>query len=222
MKILIIEDEKDLVRILKRGLEEHSFTVEVAYDGQEGLYLAETFPYDAIVLDLMLPGIDGFSILKRLRESKKDVPVIVLTARGEVEERVKGLNLGADDYIPKPFNFSELLARLRAVLRRHKGEASSIIEISDLKIDMNSHTVLRGNKEIQLTANEYKILEYLALHKGRVVSRTELLEHIYDINSDPDSNVIDVYINYLRRKIDRGHEKKLIHTVRGAGYMLKE
>ncbi len=222
MKILIIEDEKDLVRILKKGLEEHSFTVETAYEGEEGLYLAETFPYDAVVLDLMLPEIDGFSILERLRKSKKDVPVIVLTAKGGVEERVRGLNLGADDYIPKPFDFSELLARLRAVIRRHKGEASPVIEVSDLEIDMNSHRVRRAGREVQLTANEYKILEYLALHKGRVISRTELLEHIYDINSDPDSNVIDVYINYLRRKIDRDHDKKLIHTVRGAGYILKE
>ncbi len=222
MKVLIIEDEKDLVRVLKRGLEENSFTVETAYDGEEGLYLAENFPYDAIVLDLMLPGIQGFQILERLRQSKKDVPVIVLTAKGDVEERVKGLNLGADDYMVKPFNFSELIARLRAVLRRHKGSSSSSIEIADLKIDMNSNTVYRGGKEIKLTAKEYKILEYLALNRGKVISRTELLEHIYDINSDPDSNVIDVYINYLRKKLDKGFEKKLIHTVRGAGYILKE
>ena len=219
---MIIEDEKDLVRVLKRGLEENSFTVETAYDGEEGLYLAENFPYDAIVLDLMLPGIQGFQILERLRQSKKDVPVIVLTAKGDVEERVKGLNLGADDYMVKPFNFSELIARLRAVLRRHKGSSSSSIEIADLKIDMNSNTVYRGGKEIKLTAKEYKILEYLALNRGKVISRTELLEHIYDINSDPDSNVIDVYINYLRKKLDKGFEKKLIHTVRGAGYILKE
>ncbi len=222
MKILIIEDQKDLVRILKKGLEENSFTVEVAYDGEEGLYLAETFPYDAIVLDLMLPKIDGFQILEKLRKLNKDVPVVVLTAKGEVDDRVRGLNLGADDYIPKPFDFSELLARLRAVIRRHKGEASSSITIADLEIDINSHTVKRAGREVQLTANEYKILEYLALNKGRVVSRTELLEHIYDIDSDPDSNVIDVYINYLRKKIDRGFEKKLIQTVRGAGYILRE
>lgn len=222
MKILIIEDEKDLARILKKGFEEQSFTVELAFDGEEGLYLAETFPYDAIVLDLMLPKIDGFQILEKLRKLNKDVPVVVLTAKGEVDDRVRGLNLGADDYIPKPFDFSELFARLIAVIRRHKGEASSSITIADLEININSHTVKRAEKEIQLTSNEYKILEYLALNKGRVVSRTELLEHIYDIDSDPDSNVIDVYINYLRKKIDRGFEKKLIHTVRGAGYILKE
>ncbi len=222
MKILIIEDEKDLVGILKRGLEENSFTVEVAYDGEEGLYLAENFPYDLIVLDLMLPKIDGFKILEKLRQKQKDVPVVVLTAKGEVEDRVKGLDLGADDYISKPFAFSELLARLRAVLRRHKGEASSIIRVDDLEIDINTLTVKRASKEIRLSSNEYKILEYLALNKGKVVSRTELLEHIYDLDSDPDSNVIDVYINYLRKKVDRGFDKKLIHTVRGRGYMLKE
>jgi len=222
MKVLIIEDEKDLVAILKRGLQEHSFTVEVAYEGEEGLYLAENFSYDVIVLDLMLPGIDGFTILKRLRELKKDVPVVVLTAKGEVEERVKGLDLGADDYIVKPFNFSELVARLRAVVRRHKGSPSSIIEIADLRIDLNSHTVARKGREIKLTITEYRILEHLALNRGRVVSRAELLEHIYYIDSEPDSNVIDVYINYLRKKIDMDSEKKLIHTVRGAGYMLKE
>jgi heavy metal response regulator len=222
LKILIIEDEKRLAEILKKGLEEHSFIVELSFDGEEGLYMTETFTYDAIILDLMLPKMDGFTILNRLRTKKIDVPVLVLTARGEIEDRVKGLNTGADDYIVKPFEFSELLARLKAIIRRAKGRASPILKIDNLTIDTNSRTVKRGGKEIKLSAKEYSILEYLALNKGRIISRTELIDHIYDMNFDLDSNIIDVYINYLRNKIDRTHNKKLIHTVRGAGYILRE
>ena len=203
MKILIVEDEKNLVKILKKGLEENSFIVDSSLDGEEGLYMAETFSYDAIILDIMLPKVDGITILNKLRERKIDVPVLLLTARGEIEDKVKGLNLGADDYIVKPFEFSELLARLRAIIRRNKGKASPSIIIDDLIIDINSRTVKRNDKEIKLSAKEYKILEYLALNKGRIVSRTEFTEHIYDMDFDLDSNVIDVYINYLRNKIDK-------------------
>ena len=222
MKILIVEDEKNLVKILKKGLEENSFIVDSSLDGEEGLYMAETFSYDAIILDIMLPKVDGITILNKLRERKIDVPVLLLTARVEIEDKVKGLNLGADDYIVKPFEFSELLARLRAIIRRNKGKASPSIIIDDLIIDINSRTVKRSDKEIKLSAKEYKILEYLALNKGRIVSRTEFTEHIYDMDFDLDSNVIDVYINYLRNKIDKDNSKKLIHTIRGAGYILKE
>jgi DNA-binding response OmpR family regulator len=222
MKILIIEDEKNLVDILKKGLEENSFIVDSSFDGEEGLYMAETFTYDAIILDIMLPKVDGLTVLDKLRERKIDVPVLLLTARGEVEDRVKGLNIGADDYIVKPFEFSELIARLRAVIRRTKGKATPLIKIDDLIIDTNSGTVKRNDKEIKLSAKEYNILEYLALNKGRIISRTEIIEHIYAMDFDLDSNVIDVYINYLRNKIDRDYSKKLIHTVRGAGYILKE
>jgi len=222
MKILIVEDEKNLVKILKKGLEENSFIVDSSLDGEEGLYMAETFSYDAIILDIMLPKVDGITILNKLRERKIDVPVLLLTARVEIEDKVKGLNLGADDYIVKPFEFSELLARLRAIIRRNKGKSSPSIIIDDLIIDINSRTVKRSDKEIKLSAKEYKILEYLALNKGRIVSRTEFTEHIYDMDFDLDSNVIDVYINYLRNKIDKDNSKKLIHTIRGAGYILKE
>jgi DNA-binding response OmpR family regulator len=222
MRILIIEDEENLAKILKKGLEENSFTVSLAFDGEEGLYMAETYPFDAIVLDIMLPVIDGLTILDKLRKKNIDVPVVMLTAKGEVEDRVKGLNKGADDYIAKPFDFTELLARLKAVIRRDKGKTSPIIEIDDLTINMNSHIVKRGNREIKVSAKEYMILEYLALNRGRVINRTELIEHIYDTDSDLDSNVIDVYINYLRKKLDKGFNKQLLQTVRGAGYLLTE
>lgn len=222
MKILIIEDEKKLAEILKKGFEEHPFVVDLSFDGEEGLYMAETYSYDAVILDIMLPKMDGFTILGKLRGKKIDVPILILTARGEVEDRIKGLNIGADDYIIKPFEFSELLARIKAVIRRNKGKASPVITINDLTIDINSRTVRRSNTDIKLSTKEYNILEYLALNRGRIISRTELVEHIYDIDFDLDSNVIDVYINYLRNKIDKDYNKKLIHTVRGAGYILKE
>lgn len=221
MRILIIEDEKDLAHILKKGLGEKGFTVEVSLDGEEGLYIAETYPFDAILLDIMLPKIDGLTILKELRAKGVDVPVLMITAKGEIEDRIKGLDTGADDYIAKPFEFSELLARLKAVIRRSKGKPSSLITIDDLVIDINSRTVKRAGREIRLSSKEYNLLEYLALNEGRVISRTELIEHVYDADFDLDSNIIDVYINYLRNKIDRGFSSQLIHTVRGAGYMLK-
>lgn len=221
MKILIVEDEKNLVKILKKGLEEHSFIIDCSFDGEEGLYMAETFTYDAIILDVMLPKVDGLTVLDNLRKRKVDVPVLLLTARGSVEDRVRGLNIGADDYIVKPFDFSELLARLKAIIRRTKGKASPLVIIDDLTIDTNARTVRRSDEEIKLSAKEYSILEYLAINKGRIISRTELIEHVYAEDFDLDSNVIDVYINFLRNKIDRNYSRKLIHTVRGAGYILK-
>lgn len=221
MRVLIIEDERHLANILKKGLEENGFTVEVSVDGEDGLYMAETYPYDAVLLDIMLPKIDGLTILNTLRAKRIDVPVLMITARGEIEDKIKGLSIGADDYIAKPFEFSELLARLKAVIRRSKGKASPIITIGDLVIDTNSRTVKRAGREIRLSAKEYNLLEYLALNEGRVVSRTELIEHIYDTEFDHDSNIIDVYINYLRNKIDKDSDKQLIHTVRGAGYTIR-
>jgi DNA-binding response OmpR family regulator len=221
MKILIIEDEKGLARLIKKGLEENFFTVDMSFDGVEGMYLAETWPYDAILLDIMLPGIDGFEILKSLRARENDVPVLIITARGEIEERIKGLNIGADDYIPKPFDLSELIARLRSVIRRSKGKPSPLLTIDDLAIDLNARTVTRGGQAITLSAREFTLLEYLALNSGRVVSRTELIDHIYGSDTEWDSNVIDVYINYLRNKIDKGFARPLIQTKRGAGYIVK-
>ena len=221
MKILIIEDEKRLAAVLKKGLEENAFTVDMSHDGEEGLYMAETFPYDAILLDIMLPVMDGFAVLSKLREKGIGVPVLMLTARGEIEDRIKGLNTGADDYIAKPFDFSELLARLKSVIRRSKGKPQPLLVIGDLSIDTNSRSVRRGGREIKLSATEYNLLEYLALNSNRVISRSEIIEHIYDTEHDYNSNLIDVNISNLRNKLDRGFDRQLISTIRGAGYMLK-
>lgn len=221
MKILIIEDEKEMAEILKKGLEENGYLVDLAHDGEEGLYMAETISFDAVLLDIMLPIMSGLAILDRLRSRKSDVPVVVITARNEIESRIKGLNLGADDYIVKPFDFYELLARLKSVIRRSKGKSSPLVAIDDLTIDTNGRSVSRAGIEISLSATEYNLLEYLALNSGRVISRIELTEHIYSTDFDRDSNVIDVYINHLRNKLDKGVGRQLIHTVRGAGYVLK-
>ena len=221
MKILIIEDELRLAKLLKQGLEEQGFAVDLAHDGAEGHFQAEQYTYDAVLLDLMLPEVDGLTILKALRERGNDVPILIVTARGEVEDRIRGLNLGADDYLAKPFDLEELIARLRALIRRSRGQASPLITIGDLVIDTNARTVIRAGKGITLSAREYDVLAYLALSAGRVVSRTELIEHIYETDYDWDSNVIDVYISYLRTKIDKGYPAPLIQTVRGAGYLLK-
>ncbi|KJU81871.1 winged helix family two component transcriptional regulator [Candidatus Magnetobacterium bavaricum] len=222
MKILIVEDERHLGNILRKGLQEHSFSVDLAVDGEEGLYMAETYPYDAILLDLMLPKVDGLTILATIRSKKIETPVIVLTARAEVDDKIHGLDVGADDYISKPFNFSELLARLRAVLRRSKGAPSPYVTIKDMTIDTNLRTVKRAGVDINLTSSEYNLLHYMSLNKNRVIGRAELVDHLYNSDCDRDSNVIDVYINYLRAKIDKGFDKKLIHTVRGTGYVLKD
>lgn len=222
MRILIIEDEQNLAKILKQGFEENGFTVELSFDGEEGLYMAENYPYDAILLDIMLPSLDGISILKKLRTKDCSVPILMLTAKGEVENRIQGLNTGADDYITKPFDFHELVARVKSAIRRNTGKPSPLIVISDLVVNTNTHTAKRGKTDIPLSSKEYSILEYLASHKNRVISRTELVDHVYETDFDLDSNVIDVYINFLRNKIDKGFGIKLIHTVRGAGYILKE
>lgn len=221
MKILIVEDEKDLAEIIKEGLEKQSFAVDVCFDGEEGLFMAETYAYDAVVLDIMLPVMDGLTLLSKLRAKKVRVPVLMLTARGTMADKVKGLDTGADDYLVKPFEFPELISRLKAIIRRNRGEASSIISVDDLTIDMNSREVKRNDRKIKLSSREYNILLHLVLNKERVISRSSLTEHIYDIDFDLDSNIIDVYINYLRNKIDKGSGKKLIHTVRGEGYMIR-
>jgi DNA-binding response OmpR family regulator len=221
MKILIVEDETDLAEIIKEGLEKQSFAVDICFDGEEGFFMAETYAYDAVILDIMLPLMDGLTLLKKLRAKKVRVPVLMLTARGTMADKVKGLDTGADDYLAKPFEFPELISRLKAIIRRSRGEASPVISIDDLTIDMNARSVKKNNKEVKLSSREYNILLHLALNRGRVISRSSLTEHIYDIDFDLDSNIIDVYINYLRNKIDKGSGKKLIHTVRGEGYMIK-
>lgn len=222
MRILLVEDEKDLAGIVKQGLEEEGYVVDVAHDGEEGLYMAENFPVDAIVLDIMLPLKDGLTVLSTLRKNGVNTPVILLTARDALIDKIKGLDTGADDYLTKPFVFEELLARVRSLLRRKSTVKEAVIRVGDLEIDTASHEVKRGGKPISLSAKEYMLLEYLAYRKGNVVSRTDIVEHIYHEDAEMDSNVVDVYINYLRNKVDKEFPKKLIHTVRGAGYMLKE
>lgn len=221
MKILIVEDARELAETIKAGLEENLFAADLSFDGEEGLYMAETNAYDAIILDIMLPKMDGVAVLSGLRKKAIDVPVILLTARGEVEARVRGLNAGADDYMAKPFEFTELLARLRAVIRRNKGLSSPLISIEGLTVETGSRTIKRDGREIHLSSTEYRILEHLVMNKGRIISKTELTERLYGMDLDPESNILEVYINFLRKKIDLGHERKLIHTVRGAGYILK-
>ncbi len=222
MHLLIVEDEKELSAIIKEGLIEEGYAVDAAYDGEEGLYMAEHYPVDAIVLDIMLPKMTGIELLKALREKGITTPVIMLTAMDTLSDKIEGLDVGADDYLTKPFEFDELLARIRALLRRKSDAKQAVIRIADLEINTRSHDVTRGGKPISLSAREYLLLECLAYNKDAVLSRTVITEHIYNEDFDMDSNVVDVYINYLRNKIDKGFEKKLIHTVRGAGYMLKD
>ncbi len=222
MRILLIEDEKKVARFISKGLIEESYAVDVAYDGEEGLFLAEVNDYDLIILDIMLPKKDGFEVLKTLRNKGFTTPVIMLTARDELESKIQGLDLGADDYMTKPFAFSELMARIRAVTRRKQEKADNKLQLGDLVIDAVTRTVTRGNKPIELTNKEYALLEYFIRNPGRVLSRTMIAEHVWDYQFDPMTNVIDVYVNYLRQKIDRGFEKKLIHTIRGVGYVIRE
>ncbi|HKZ72158.1 MAG TPA: response regulator transcription factor [Nitrospirota bacterium] len=222
MRILLVEDEKDLAAIVRQGLEEEGYTVESAYDGEEGLYMAENLPVDLIILDIMLPLIDGLSILKSIRKKGMTTPVLLLTARDAILDKITGLDTGADDYLTKPFVFGELLARVRSLIRRKATVKEAVIRIADLEINTADHEVRRGGKVITLSAKEYALLEYLAYKKDSVVSRTDIVEHIYHEDDEMDSNVIDVYINYLRNKIDKEFKSKLIHTVRGSGYILKD
>jgi len=222
MRILVVEDEKKIADFIKRGLKEEGYAVDVAYDGEEGLFKVNTNEYDLVLLDLMLPKIDGLSLCKKLKASKVNTPVIMLTAKDSVKDKVVGLDSGADDYLTKPFAFEELLARIRAILRKHDSQAPTKLTIADLEIDLLTHKVTRASKDIELTTKEYSLLEYLMRNKGVIVTRTMISEHVWDIDFDTFTNVIDVYINYLRNKIDSGFDDKLIHTVRGRGYILKE
>ena len=222
MRILLVEDYAPLRKSTAQGLEEAGFAVDAAADGEEGLWYAQSNDYDVIVLDLMLPAIDGLTILKRLREAGSKVHVLILTARDTLEDKVKGLNVGADDYLVKPFAFEELLARVRALVRRRYETKDPMIRIGDLEIDTAARIVRRGGETVDLTAREYALLEFLALRSGELVSRTDIWEHVYDFNSCAQSNVVDVYIGYLRRKIERKGMPRLIHTRRGQGYVLEE
>lgn len=222
MRILVVEDEKKIADFIKRGLKEEGYAVDSAADGEEGLFLAKTNDYDLVLLDLMLPKIDGLAVCKKLKEANIKTPVIMLTAKNTVKDKVLGLDSGADDYLTKPFAFEELLARIRAILRKKDTHAPTSLKAADLVLDLLTHKVTRGDKEIELTAKEYSLLEYLMRNEGVIVTRTMISEHVWDIDFDTFTNVIDVYINYLRNKIDSGFKKKLIHTVRGRGYILKE
>ncbi len=222
MRILVVEDEKKIADFIKRGLKEEGYAVDSAGDGEEGLFLAKTNDYDLVLLDLMLPKIDGLIVCKRLKEAKIKTPVIMLTAKNTVKDKVLGLDSGADDYLTKPFAFEELLARIRAMLRKNDAQATTKLKVADLELDLLTHKVTRGSKEIELTTKEHSLLEYLMRNEGVIVTRTMISEHVWDIDFDTFTNVIDVYINYLRNKIDSGFKKKLIHTVRGRGYILKE
>jgi len=221
MRILLVEDEKKIAAYIARGLKEKSYAVDVSHDGEDGVYRAEINPYDLIILDVMLPGRDGIAICRELRNKEIDVPILMLTARDGLDDKIKGLDSGADDYLTKPFAFSELLARIRALLRRQRADKSCLLRIADLELDQLAHRVRRRGEEIQLTSTEYALLEYLLLNANQVVTRTMISEHVWHEGFDSFTNIIDVYINYLRNKIDKPYEKKLIQTVHGAGYILK-
>ncbi|CUT05174.1 response regulator transcription factor [Candidatus Kryptobacter tengchongensis] len=220
MKLLLIEDEKDLTRTLKKGLKEAGYNVDVAYDGESGVFMAVSGEYDCIILDFKLPKKDGLEVCREIRRNKISTPILMLTVVDAVDMKVKCLDAGADDYLTKPFSFSELLARIRALTRRAKTAPSSI-QIADLVINPISRTVMRGGKKIYLSPKEYDLLYYLAINQNKVLTRMEIAENVWGINFDTGTNYIDVYINYLRNKIDKGFDKKLIHTVRGVGYVLK-
>jgi len=222
MTILVVEDEIKITRFIKKGLEMEHYTVEVAYDGEEALEKAEINSYDLIILDIMLPKMDGVEVCKKLRESKVESPIIMLTARDTVEDRVRGLDAGADDYLIKPFAFGELVARVRALLRREKTVKSTRLQVGDLILDPATHEVYRGDKELHLSSKEYRLLDYMMRRPGQVCTRTMIGEHIWGYNFTDDSNVIDVYISYLRRKVDSGFKNKLIHTVRDVGYKIQD
>lgn len=221
MKILVIEDEKKIASFVRKGLEAQGFVVDACHHGDEGFIAACTRPYDAIVLDIMLPGRDGLSILRALRERRMAVPIILLTARGELNERLEGLNLGADDYLTKPFYIEELIARLHVVTRRASGASQSILAVADLTVNLLTREVTRGGRKIELTAREFELLEHLARSPGRVLTRAQICERVWNYDFDPGTNLVEVYIQRLRKKIDADADVKLIETIRGVGYRMK-
>jgi two-component system OmpR family response regulator len=220
MRVLVVEDEVKMAGLLKRALEEEGYAVDLATRGEDALWFGTENPYDAIVLDVMLPDLDGFQVSRRLREAGRWSPVLMLTARDGVADRVAGLDAGADDYLTKPFSFAELLARLRALLRRGAAERPAVVRVGDLELDPARRTVSRDGAAIELTAREFALLEYLMRRSGEVLTRTQLIEHVWDFAYDGDSNVVDVYIRYLRNKVDRPFGRDSIRTVRGAGYLV--
>ena len=222
MHILVVEDEKKVASFIKRGLEAANYSVDVEHDGETGLSRLLKTDYDLVILDVMLPRVDGLSLMKEIRQRRIEVPVLLLTARVTIADRVMGLDLGADDYLTKPFAFEELLARVRALLRRGAAAVPAVLGIADLRLDPATREVTRSNQRIELTPKEYALLEFLLRRREQVLSRAVIAQHVWGVNYDTFTNVIDVYVNYLRNKIDDGFEPKLIHTVRGVGYVLKE
>jgi len=221
MRVLVVEDEVKMAGLLRRALEEEGYAVDVASNGGDGLWLGTENAYDVVVLDLMLPDVDGFDVCRRLRKAGRWSPVLMLTARDAVSDRVAGLDAGADDYLTKPFSLAELLARLRALIRRGGVERPAVLRAGDLTLDPTTHTVRRAGSDIELTAKEFALLEYLMRHVGEVLGRTRLIEHVWDFAYEGDSNVVDVYVRYLRNKIDRPFGRDSIETVRGSGYRLR-
>ena len=222
MRILVVEDEKKVSTFIKRGLEEEGFSVEAAFDGEEGVRKAESQTFDLILMDVMLPKMDGLAAIKYLREKNIMTPVLCLTARDSVDDKVTGLDIGADDYLAKPFAFVELVARCRSLIRRGSNDRGAEIHFADLRLDPVTHKVWRSGDEISLTSKEYALMEYFMRNPNRVLTRQMIAENVWDYSFDSFTNIIDVYVNYLRNKIDQKYDKKLIHTVRGAGYALKE
>ena len=222
MRILVVEDEKDLNNIITKHLKKNNFSVDSVFNGEEALEYLDYGTYDLIVLDIMLPKVNGYEVIKKLRENKNETAVLMLTARDSIEDKIKGLDLGADDYLIKPFDFGELLARIRALVRRKYGNTSNTMEIDDLCIDIAKKTVVRGGKNIELTGKEYEVLEYLIQNKEHVLSRDKIRDSVWDYGYEGESNIIDVLIKNIRKKIDIGNSKPLIYTKRGLGYVLKE
>jgi DNA-binding response OmpR family regulator len=222
LRILLVEDEIKMASFIARGLKEEDYVVDVANDGEKALFQAEINPYDLIILDVMLPIKDGITVCRELRSRKISIPILMLTSKDRVRDKVLGLNSGADDYLAKPFAFEELLARISALLRRDKIDKTGIIKIADLEMDQLKHKVTRAGKDIQLTSKEFALLEYLIFNATHVVTRTMISEHVWHEDFDSFTNVIDVYMNFLRNKIDKGHKKQLIHTIHGKGYVLRE
>jgi heavy metal response regulator len=221
MRILVVEDEKKVAGFIKKGLEEEGYAIDVAVDGREGLLMALDGVHDLIILDINLPKLDGLAVLQEFRKNHGNTPVLLLTVRAAIEDKVLGLDTGADDYLSKPFAFQELLARIRALLRRRVEAAPPMLQVADLTLDPARRLVSRGTERIDISTKEFALLDYFMRNPGRVLTRTMIAEHVWDYDFDPMSNIIDVYVNYLRKKIDTGREPKLIHTVRGVGYVLQ-
>ena len=221
MRLLVVEDNPKVARFIVKGLREEGYSVDLAERGDQALYLARLTDYDLIILDIMLPGMDGFEVIQTLRGGGNRAPVLMLTARDRLEDKIKGLELGGDDYLTKPFAFAELVARIRVLLRRTRSEPDPLLRIADLEVDPLTRTVRRGDRRLELTAREFSLLDFLLRNQNRVLTRTAIIEHVWDMNFDSDTNLVDVYISHLRRKIDDGCELKLIHTVRGVGYVMR-